>query len=154
MVRILSIPDVHGSHQWEAVKSVPKDSYDYIVFHGDYFDSWENQWPDQGENFKTICDFVREDTEHRKLLIGNHDFAYLSFLHEIYSVFDTTAEYDFITIQEFFKCYKKTLKVINDIKSQIIYHKDEDEFIQTSLKEHFSEEIAERLFKTAFGKDK
>lgn len=37
--------------------------------------------------------------------------------------------------------------------SQIIYHKDEDEFIQTSLKEHFSEEIAERLFRTAFGKE-
>lgn len=302
MARILSIPDVHGSHQWEAVKSVPKDSYDYIVFHGDYFDSWENQWPDQGENFKAICDFVREDTEHRKLLIGNHDFAYLSLsgisgtqdkpfweiqnliksnldiidiafecdewifshagfsdtwvqtvkkifnvkqfsisllneqfhrlssdnnysgkrdslyellnwygflspsgdeisqgplwirpesllqdayypkqvvghtemclyekvflqqkenrvivvdsaLHEIYSVFDTTAEYDFITIPEFFKWYKRTLKIINDIKSQIFYHKDEDEFIQTSLKEHFSEEIAERLFRTSFGKE-
>lgn len=326
MPRILSIPDVHGSHKWEAVKSVPKDSYDYIVFHGDYFDSWENQWPDQGENFKAICDFVRKDIEHRKLLIGNHDWSYLSgtndgctvsghqtghiaeirklldrnldiidlafecdgwifshagfsstwvssmkdvinslyendghifdfdgpysewnktkfsigflnniwhklghsyfdeifdysfdalldwngffspsgdeisqgplwirpesllqdayypkqvvghtemclyekvylqqnenkvivvdsALHEIFSVFDTTAKYDFITIPEFFKCYKKTLKIINDIKSQIIYHKDEDEFIQTSLKEHFSEEIAEKLFRTAFGKE-
>ena len=52
--------------------------YDYIVFHGDYFDSWENEWPDQGENFKAICEFVREDTAHRKLLIGNHDWSYLS----------------------------------------------------------------------------
>lgn len=25
-----------------------------------------------------IFDFVREDTEHRKLLIGNHDWSYLS----------------------------------------------------------------------------
>lgn len=78
MARILSVPDVHGSHEWAVVKTLPKDSYDYIVFHGDYFDSWENEWPDQGENFKNICDFVREDTEHRKLLIGNHDWSYLS----------------------------------------------------------------------------
>lgn len=78
MARILSVPDVHGSHEWEVIKTLPKDSYDFIVFHGDYFDSWENEWPDQGENFKNICDFVREDTEHRKLLIGNHDWSYLS----------------------------------------------------------------------------
>lgn len=78
MAKVLSVPDVHGSHEWEVVKTLPKDSYDFIVFHGDYFDSWENEWPDQGENFKNICDFVREDTEHRKLLIGNHDWSYLS----------------------------------------------------------------------------
>ena len=78
MASILSVPDVHGSHEWAVVKTLPKDSYDYIVFHGDYFDSWENEWPDQGENFKNICDFVREDTEQRKLLIGNHDWSYLS----------------------------------------------------------------------------
>ena len=46
MASILSVPDVHGSHEWEVVKNLPKDSYDYIVFHGDYFDSWENEWPD------------------------------------------------------------------------------------------------------------
>ena len=78
MARILSVPDVHGSHEWEVVKILPKNSYDYIVFHGDYFDAWENEWPYQGENFKNICDFVREDTEQRKLLIGNHDWSYLS----------------------------------------------------------------------------
>ena len=78
MASILSVPDVHGSHEWEVVKNLPKDNYDYIVFHGDYFDSWENEWPDQGENFKNICDFVREDIAHRKLLIGIHDWSYLS----------------------------------------------------------------------------
>lgn len=78
MARILSVPDVHGSHEWEVVKILPKNSYDYIVFHGDYFDAWENEWPDQEDNFKAICNFIREDTEHRKLLIGNHDWSYLS----------------------------------------------------------------------------
>lgn len=314
MAKILVIPDVHGSHQWEVVKSNSPDSYDYAVFLGDYFDSWENDWPDQGENFKAICNFVREDPAHRKMVIGNHDWSYISgtrdgyrvsghqsghileirnlleqnldiidlafecdgwvfshagfsdtwiksikkcfhsifdvdgyewtetdfsvdfinrqfhsfshspeddyffyefdelldwygffspsgdeisqgplwirpesllqdayypkqvvghtemclyekvflhqkenkvvvadsALHEVYSVFDTSTEYSFITIQEFFKWYKNTLKIINDIKSQIIYHKDATDFILTSLKEHFPEDITAKLYKNAF----
>ncbi len=77
-MKILIIPDVHGSHEWEMVKRLPATDYDYVIFLGDYFDSWENEWPDQGENFKSICDFVREDKVHRKLLLGNHDWSYLS----------------------------------------------------------------------------
>lgn len=77
-MKILVIPDVHGSHEWETAKKLPETAYDYIVFLGDYFDCWENQWPDQGENFKDICSFIREDTAHRKLLLGNHDWSYLS----------------------------------------------------------------------------
>lgn len=45
-MKVLVVPDVHGSHEWESVKDMPTDSYDFIVFMGDYFDSWENQWPD------------------------------------------------------------------------------------------------------------
>lgn len=78
MARVLVVPDVHGSHEWEVVKTYPKDSYDYIVFLGDYFDSWANKWPDQGENFLNICMFVAEDPKHRKMLLGNHDFSYIS----------------------------------------------------------------------------
>ena len=70
-MKVLVVPDVHGSHEWEAVKDMPTDSYDFIVFMGDYFDSWENQLPDQGNNFKSICSFIREDRTHRKLLLGN-----------------------------------------------------------------------------------
>ena len=77
-MKVLVIPDVHGSHEWEAARRSGPADYDYVVFLGDYFDSWENEWPDQGENFRKICAFVREDTEHRKLLLGNHDWSYLS----------------------------------------------------------------------------
>ncbi len=77
-MRILVIPDVHGSHEWEVAKTFPREEYDFIVFLGDYFDSWENKWPDQGKNFEAICNFIREDSTHRKLLLGNHDWSYLS----------------------------------------------------------------------------
>ena len=318
MARILSVPDVHGSHEWEVVKTLPKDSYDFIVFHGDYFDSWENEWPDQGENFINICDFIREDTEHRKLLIGNHDWSYLSqsrdgqncsghqsgsiysegkitvirelllgskdilelafecdgwvfshagfsktavnymqeilknlgiiqdgneysisllnsvfkkrleeynipnfskwipldekldwdgcfsgsgdepsqfclwirpdslledayynkqvvghtelciydkiYLqqgenkvivvdspdHEVYDVLDTQKEYAFFSVTEINKQRKKLFKVVNDIKSQLIMHNDTEDFIRKSLKEHFPDDVVEKLIKLAF----
>ena len=77
-MKVLVVPDVHGSREWEAAKTFPQDSYDRIVFMGDYFDAWENKWPEQGQNFEAICDFVRQDPERRKALLGNHDWSYLS----------------------------------------------------------------------------
>ena len=318
MAKILSVPDVHGSHEWEVIKTILKSSYDYIIFHGDYFDAWENEWPDQGDNFKAICNFIREDTEHRKLLIGNHDWSYLSqsregsncsghqtasfnregkttlirelllsardilelafecdgwifshagfsktavnymneillklgiikneseysidllnatfkkrlaeyysttpvhwtyfdekldwdgcfsgsgdepsqfclwirpdsllkdayykkqvvghtelciydkiYLqqgenkviivdspnHEVYDVLDTRKEYMFFSQMDINKKRKKIFKVVNDIKSQLIMHKDVDAFIKKSLKEHFSDEVTKKLIKLAF----
>ena len=42
MSKILIIPDVHGSHEWEIAKD-KISLFDYVVFMGDYFDSWENK---------------------------------------------------------------------------------------------------------------
>lgn len=88
-MKVLVIPDVHGSHEWERIKSIPKTDYDKVVFLGDFFDSGEfneetksfrqnNKWPDQGENFRNICDFIREDPANRKAVFGNHCWSYLS----------------------------------------------------------------------------
>ncbi len=30
-MKILIIPDVHGSHEWEEVKKLPASAYDYAV---------------------------------------------------------------------------------------------------------------------------
>ena len=87
-MKILVIPDVHGSHEWEKVKSIPKTDYDKVVFLGDYFDSGiysekikafvsNNNWPDQGENFRNICNWVREKPDTRKICLGNHDWSVL-----------------------------------------------------------------------------
>ena len=92
-MRVLIISDVHGTRNWEKVKEIPKENYDYVVFLGDYFDSasysrkfrmWRsnNKWPEQGENVINIINWVREDPEHRKMLIGNHDFSYISAGHD------------------------------------------------------------------------
>lgn len=76
-MKILIIPDVHGSHNWEIAKE-KIDEVDFVVFLGDYVDSWENNWPDQGENVKAIFDFKRKHPDKVKVLLGNHDWSYIS----------------------------------------------------------------------------
>lgn len=76
-MKVLIVPDVHGSHKWEVAKEKINE-VDYVVFLGDYFDAWENKWPDQGENFQNICRFKRANMNKVKLLAGNHDWAYCS----------------------------------------------------------------------------
>lgn len=74
-MKICIIPDIHGSHEWEKAKEIQAD---YYVFLGDIVDSWNNAWPDQGENIAAFAAWVREDPEHRIWLLGNHDWSYLS----------------------------------------------------------------------------
>ena len=76
-MKVLIIPDVHGSHNWEIAKE-KIDEVDFVVFLGDYGDSWENNWPDQGENVKAIFDFKRKHPDKVKVLLGNHDWSYIS----------------------------------------------------------------------------
>jgi hypothetical protein len=79
MSKILIISDMHGSHNWEQAKSIVKEQkIDYVVSLGDWVDSWENKWPDQGENLQKALDWFREDTEHRFILFGNHCFSYIT----------------------------------------------------------------------------
>lgn len=66
-------------------------------------------------------------------------------LHKILGIFDTQKPHTFLSVDEFLKHRKKTLKIINDIKSQVPFHKDDENFFKKSLEEHFSKEIAEKI---------
>lgn len=89
-MKVIIIPDMHGSHNWEKAKELAKEHPDYyVVGLGDWVDSGEynrkirmwqanNKWPDQGENLKNALDWFREDQKHRFFCIGNHDYSYLS----------------------------------------------------------------------------
>lgn len=80
MSKNLIIPDIHGNHKWENFLKINNiDLYDNVYFLGDYFDSWNNNWEnnDQLNNFLNICNLSRKNPKV-KLLIGNHDLAYLT----------------------------------------------------------------------------
>jgi hypothetical protein len=74
------VPDIHQSNYWAKLLKIDLNTIDKIVFLGDYFDHWENEWPYQGENFETIIQFKKTAPDKIDVLFGNHDTSY--FLNE------------------------------------------------------------------------
>ena len=76
-MKICVIPDVHQSTHW---KKANIDSADKVIFLGDYFDCWENKWPDQINNFLEIIQLKKRNPDKVDVLFGNHEISY--FLNE------------------------------------------------------------------------
>jgi len=76
-LKIICVPDVHQSNHWRKLLTIDLNIIDKIVFLGDYFDNWVNEWPDQGENFNSIIHFKKDFPDKIDILFGNHDTSYL-----------------------------------------------------------------------------
>jgi hypothetical protein len=76
-MQIICVPDIHQSIHWRKLLGLDLKTIDKIIFLGDYFDCWENEWPSQGENFKNIIQFKKDAPEKIDVLFGNHDTSYL-----------------------------------------------------------------------------
>jgi hypothetical protein len=74
-MKVIVIPDVHGTHHWEHVRD-RIDEFDKVIFVGDFFDSWTPEWPDHIENVERIIAFKKQYPLKVDLLRGNHDFSY------------------------------------------------------------------------------
>lgn len=74
-MRIIVIGDIHGRHVWKEI--LAKEEYDFVVFIGDYFDSFDIPTADQLYNFKEIIAFKKANNHKCILLIGNHDAQYM-----------------------------------------------------------------------------
>jgi predicted MPP superfamily phosphohydrolase len=76
-MKIICVPDIHQSNHWRKLLKIDLNTIDKIVFLGDYFDNWENEWPYQGENFENIIQFKKDSPDKIDVLFGNHDTSYL-----------------------------------------------------------------------------
>ena len=87
------IGDVHCNRGWEKLVKAHPDA-DEIIFVGDYldpysrFDKYDEDCVEGVKNFIKIVDFKRANPEKVTLLIGNHDFHYLSGAKESCSRYD------------------------------------------------------------------
>lgn len=82
-MRILVFGDLHGENGWR--KHVEKiNQYDYVVFMGDYMDSFTHLDVELIENLNNLIDFKDAYKDKVILLLGNHDN------HYIYSDFPET----------------------------------------------------------------
>lgn len=82
MASIQAFGDIHGRSDW---KLFIDNSFDYIVFIGDYFDNPAISAKEQIENFLEIIAFKKRFPAKLKLLIGNHDLQYMSGVDDLYT---------------------------------------------------------------------
>jgi len=101
------IGDIHGLHYWREVVKEPADRY---IFLGDYVDSFDISPLEQLLNLQAIVDFAK-DNPKVVLLVGNHDYHYMSFSRETYSGFQHRMKWQF---QEIFNTYRFKIAHIED----------------------------------------
>src|SRR3954452_22915827 len=83
-MKIVALGDTHGRTIWKHI--VERETYDKVVFIGDYFDTHEGvSVAQQKRNFKDIIECKQSDKNKVVLLFGNHDFHYLSAMGTQYS---------------------------------------------------------------------
>ena len=76
-MRIIALGDTHGRTDWKEI--IAKETFDKIVFHGDYFDTHDKiSFEQQMNNFIDIINYKRENVDKVILLLGNHDHHYLA----------------------------------------------------------------------------
>ena len=86
MNKLVAIGDIHGRDTWKQI--VEQEQPDTVVFVGDYFDSYDIPGIDQIHNFKNIIQWKLDNPQCKVvLLVGNHDFHYMSTCNEYYSGF-------------------------------------------------------------------
>lgn len=73
-MKILALGDIHGHDKWQEI--IENETYDKVVFIGDYFDSFSVPVIDQVDNFYKILEFKRSNPDNVILLCGNHDYHY------------------------------------------------------------------------------
>lgn len=79
---LIVIGDTHGKNTWE---KIDKETANKVIFLGDYFDSFSIPFNKQIENFKNIINYKKNNMDKVVLLLGNHDYHYLSYVTEHYS---------------------------------------------------------------------
>ena len=72
---MLVIGDIHGQDFWKSIVNEHMDE-DYIVFVGDYFDSYSIGSKKILDNFRKIIKLKQTYPDKVKLLLGNHDIHY------------------------------------------------------------------------------
>lgn len=79
-MKIIVLGDTHGRNIWKSI--INNESFDKVVFVGDYFDSIQIKTEDQVNNFLDIIQFKKDNPDKVILLIGNHDHHYFQSIED------------------------------------------------------------------------
>lgn len=82
-MKIVCIGDIHGRICWKQI--IQSNTWDKVVFMGDYFDSHDSITATQQiNNFKDILEYKKTNLGKVILLVGNHDQHYIKGIDEKY----------------------------------------------------------------------
>lgn len=79
-MKTLIIPDLHGKSIWKNIIETDQ-SYDEIIWLGDYVDSFNHSDEEIILNLKEIIEFVKNSDKPNHLLLGNHEIPYYMCKH-------------------------------------------------------------------------
>lgn len=73
-MKTLVLGDIHGHNTWKDI--IEKETFDKVVFLGDYLDSFTLDYKVIAENFRNIIEYKKKLGDKCILLYGNHDHSY------------------------------------------------------------------------------
>lgn len=73
-MKTLVLGDIHGHNTWKDI--IEKETFDKVVFLGDYLDSFTLDYKVITENFRNIIEYKKKLGDKCILLYGNHDHSY------------------------------------------------------------------------------
>lgn len=123
-MKILIIPDIHGSSHWKYNIEKYLEKVDRIIFLGDYINSFnkEEKGKNANNNLKQIIEFKKRHYEKVTLLIGNHDLAHCLF-NQANNPQISGYEYYFVkTFNKTFFENKKYFQIAINIDNYIFSH--------------------------------
>lgn len=77
MSKIIVIGDTHGHNTWKKV--IEKETFDKVVFLGDYVDSFGIKPEEIVKNLQDIVEYKENNKEKCILLYGNHEHSYVNY---------------------------------------------------------------------------
>jgi len=115
-MKIAVISDIHQSEFWKkAVEQ--KDDFEKIIFLGDEFDTWSNDWPLQISNAEDIIAFKKANPGKVDLCWSNHATSY--YLDERCSGYQSNHSAE---IKAFYNRYKEFYNVVYIYNKWIFSH--------------------------------
>jgi len=79
-MRTITIGDIHGLDSW---KGIDQDKFDFVIFLGDYVDSFNLADEPMMTNFREIIAFKKAYPDKVILLLGNHEASYLDRMYRV-----------------------------------------------------------------------
>jgi predicted phosphodiesterase len=101
-MKVIVLGDTHGRSLWKGIAEKELESCNKFIMIGDYFDTHNNGYSPNRQiaNFKDIIAFKKANMDKVVLLIGNHDYHYMTGVDETYSRYNQSYATDINIVLE------------------------------------------------------